>query len=53
MFTRRIDQITNIREYEKDLPEWERQNYLAMDREDREMYLRYLRSMPRGKKVTS
>ena len=52
MLTRRIDQIANIRMLEKDLPEWERQDYLAMDREDREMYLYYLRTMPRGKKVT-
>lgn len=43
MLTRTIDQIKLIIELEKDVPEWERQNYLAMDREEREMYLNYLK----------
>lgn len=43
MLTRTIDQIKLIIELEKEVPEWERQDYLAMDREEREMYLNYLK----------
>ena len=53
MLTRRTNQIANIRMLEKGLPEWERQDYLAMDREEREMYLNYLRAIPKGKRVTT
>ena len=43
MLTRRIDLIRLALSLEKDIPEWERQNILAMDREEIEIYIDYLK----------